>query len=176
MKKALKAIGTALIALVCIPVVLVVGIVLLISRPFEKRRYHRTPYYKDTKKEYRLLITSDSTVKLYNRMVLENLPIRYFENDGTEYFIQNGVVLLCGYCHEEFKEENGEWIFIFDHEEMSCEPMQKIMDEERERLRLEHRGLPVKFLMLYDDITDAEIFETAKECPHFHCVVSTEEI
>ena len=53
--------------------------------------------------------------------------------------------------------------------------MKEILENDVDLLKPEHKCLPAKFLVFYNDITDAEKFEQAKECPYFHCVFSVDE-
>jgi hypothetical protein len=53
--------------------------------------------------------------------------------------------------------------------------MKETLENEVDLLKPEHRCLPAKFLIFYDDVTDAEKFERAKACPYFHCIFSGDE-
>ena len=177
MKKVLSSLGTGASIIIGVPIILVVCIGLLLFIPFDILRYHRMPYYKDIKKKYRLLITSSGIVQLYNRIVLEKLPIEYINYNDYEYFIQNGQVFLCGWSNENYKQIDDEWFFILDNECNTTKiTMEEAISDEKELLKLDHKCLPAKFLIFYSDITDAEKFEQAKECPYFHCVFSAEEV
>ncbi len=176
MKKILSVIGSFFAVVIGVPLVLLICVGYLLFVPFDIIRYHRTPYYKDFKRKYEFFITASDTVRLYNRIVLEHLPIEYVKHKDFEYFIKDGQVLLCGWANESFKQIEDEWFFILDNE---CDTTQLSMEEaisdDRELLKPEHKELPAKFLLCYDDIGDGEKFEQAKECPYFHCVFSVDE-
>lgn len=157
------------------PIILIVCIGYLLFVPFDIIRYHRMPYYKDFKIKYQFFITSRDIVKIYNRIVREQLPIEYFINNDFEYFVKDDQVLLCGWSYEGFEQVDGEWLFVLDGECYTKLAMKEAIENEIELLRPEHRCLSVKFLIFYNDITDAEKFEKAKECPYFHCVFSAED-
>lgn len=164
------------IILICSPIALIVCVICLLFVPFDIIRYHKMPYYKDFKIEYHFFITSRDIVRLYNRIVRERLPIEYFRNDDFEYFVKDGQVLLCGWSYDGFEQTDGEWVFVLNGECKTWMTMKETIENEKELLSSEHRSLPAKFLIFYNDITDAEKFEKAKECPYFHCVFSVKDL
>ena len=174
-KKILNVLGIGLGIIIGLPILLVVCIGYLLFVPFDIIRYHRMPYYKDFKNKYQFFITSRDVVKIYNRIVREQLPIEYIKNKNFEYFVKDGQVLLCGWGYEGFEQVDGEWIFVFDGECNTKMTMKETLKNEADLLKPEHKCLPAKFLVFYNDITDAEKFEQAKECPYFHCVFSVDE-
>ena len=175
MKKFISFVGTVIAMIIGIPILLIVCIVYLLFVPFDIIRYHRMPYYKDLKNKYEFFITSGDAVKIYNHIVRENLPIEYVKNNGFEYFIKDGQVLLCGWGYDGFVQTDGEWFFVLDGEYSNQTAMKEILNNEKELLKSEHKSLSAKFLFFYNDITDDEKIEQAKECPYFHCVFSVEE-
>jgi len=175
MKKILSTLGTWLGIIIGIPILLIACVGYLLFVPFDVIRYHRMPYYKDFKNKYHFFITSRDVVKIYNRIIREQLPIEYIKNNDFEYFVKDGQVLLCDWGYDGFEQINDEWFFVFDGECNTKMAMQETLENEKDLLKPEHRGLPAKFLIFYKDITDAEIFEQAKECPYFHCVLPENE-
>ena len=175
MKKLLGVLGNVLGIVVGVPILLIVCVGYLLFVPFDIIRYYRMPYFKDFKTKYEFFLTSSDVVKIYNRIVREQLSIQYVKNNDYEYFIKDGQVLLCGWGNDEFDQIDGEWFFILDGESKSKMAMKEVLENEKDLLKLEHKALPAKFLISYDDITDAEKFEKAKECPYFHCVFSVDE-
>ena len=89
---------------------------------------------------------------------------------------QVGIVYKINKAIYKFEQENGEWFFVLDTENDTKMAMQEALDADRELLKPEHRGYPAKFLIFYSDITDADDFELAKQCPYLHCVFSEEEL
>ena len=177
MKKILSILRTGVCILIGILIFLIMCIGYLLFVPFDIIRYHRMPYYKDCKVKYQFFITSMDIVKIYNRIVREQLPIEYFRNNDFEYLVKDNQVLLCGWSYEGFEQADGEWFFVLDDEYNpdSKMTMKETLEIEIELLRPEHKSLPAKFLIFYNDITDADKFEKAKECPYFHCVFSVDE-
>ena len=175
MKKILNIPGTVLGIIIGVSITLVVCIGYLFFVPFDIIRYHRMPYYKDFEIKYQFFITSRDIVQIYNRIVREQLPIEYIKNNDFEYFVKNGQVLLCGWGYDGFEQVDGEWFFVLDGECNTKMAMNETLENEIDLLKPEHRCLPAKFLIFYNDITDAEKFEKAKECPYFHCVFSVDE-
>ncbi len=177
MRKVLDTLGQGLGLIIIIPVLLILCIGYLLFVPFDIVRYHKMPYYKDFKIKYRFFITSSDIVQLYNRIVLEQLPIEYVKNNDFEYFTKDNQVLLCNWGNEDFEQINDEWLFSLDDDsgDKTAKPMDEALFEERELLKPEHKELPAKFLFFYSDITDAEKFEKAKECPYFYCIFSADE-
>jgi len=158
-----------------VPITLVVCVGYLLFVPFDIIHYHRMPYYKDFKIKYHFFITSRDVVKIYNHIVREQLPIEYIKNNDFEYFVKDGQVLLCGWGYDGFEQVDGEWFFVLGGESNTKMTMKETLENEEDFLKPEHKCLPAKFLVFYNDITDAEKFEQAKECPYFHCVFSEDE-
>ncbi|MGM9643696.1 MAG: hypothetical protein ACI3X1_01275 [Eubacteriales bacterium] len=146
--------------------------------PFDIIRYHRMPYYKDTKEKYRFFITSRSVVKAYNRIKKNDLSISYVENENFEYFMKDGTVLLCDWIEsaEIFEDNDGEWIYSDAADgEYAGLYLKDILEKERKNLKKEHQKLPIKILVFYEEITDAERWENLKVCPFFACFFDAEE-
>lgn len=175
MRKILDMLETGVITLISIPILLIACVVYLLFVPLDIIRYHRMPYYKDFKTKYQFFITSKDVVKMYNRLVQEQLSVEYFKNNDYEYFVKDGQVLVCGCGYEGCEQIDGEWFSVFDGESNSQMTMKERMEYEIEQVRPEHKCLPAKFLAFYDDITDAKEFEKTKECPYFYCVFSAGE-
>ena len=177
MRNFLDVLKQSLGLIILIPVLLVIGVGYLLFVPFDIIRYHKMSYYKDFKKKYEFFLTSSDVVKIYNRIVKEQLPIEYVKNNDYEYFVKDGQVLLCGWGNEDFEQINDEWIFSLDDDsgDKTTKTMEEALFEEKEFLKPEHKDLPTKFLIFYNDIADGEIFEKAKECPYFYCIFSADE-
>ncbi len=175
MRNFLHALGTCIGAIIAVPILIVLIVAYLMFVPFDILRYHHTPYYKDFKIKYQFFLTSRIQVRLYNAIVRAQLPIKYFRNNDFEYFIKDGQILLCDWSLDTFELVDGEWCFILDDDEKTVLKMQDILGEEIQLLNSEHRDLPAKFILFYNDVTDAERFEKAKECPYFHCIFSIED-
>ena len=175
MKTILRVLGIGIGTIIAVPIMLVVFIGYMFFVPFDIMRYHRMPYYKDFRIKYRFFITTSDIVRIYNRIVWEQLPIEYFKNDNFEYFVKDGQVLLCRWGYDGFEQVDDEWFFALDGENSTKITMQETIENEKELLRPEHKCLPAKFLIFYSDVTDAEIFAQAQECPYFYCVFSIDE-
>ena len=175
MKKLLGVLGNVLGIVVGVPILLMVCVGYLLFVPFDIIRYYRMPYFKDFKTKYEFFLTSSDVVKIYNRIVREQLSIQYVKNNDYEYFIKDGQVLLCGWGYDGFEQVDGEWFFVLDGECNTKMTMKETLENEADLLKPEHKALPAKFLISYDDVTDAEKFKKAKECPYFHCVFSADE-
>ena len=176
MKEFLYKIGLYILFILCTPI-LVLALIgyYLFFVPFEIISYHKMPYYKDLGIKYSSFITTSEAVKTYNRIVREQLPFEYVKNNDFEYFVKDGQVLLCGWGYDGFEQVDGEWFFVLNGECDNKMTMKETLENEIDLLNPEHRCLPAKFLIFYNDITDAEKFEQAKECPYFHCVFSMDE-
>lgn len=177
MKKILSVLGTGLCIIIGVPIILVLCIGYLFFIPFDIIRYHKMPYYKDFGVKYHFFITSRDIVQIYNRIVRERLPIEYVKSNNFEYFIKDNQVLLCGWGNENFAQIDNEWVFYLEDNcgDTTIQSMEQALAEEKELLKPEHKDLPAKFLIFYNDVTDAEEFEKAKECPCFYCVFSVDE-
>ena len=175
MRNFLDMLKAVAITFISIPILLIACVVYLLFVPFDIIRYHRMPYYKDFKTKYDFFITSKDIVKMYNRLVQEQLSVECFKNNDYEYFVKDGQVLVCGCGYEGCKQIDGEWYSVFDDECNSRMTMKERMEYEIEQVRPEHKCLPAKFLVFYDNVKDMKIFEKAKECPYFYCVFSDSE-
>ena len=175
MKEFLYMLGMYTLFVLCVPILLIACIGYLLFVPFDIVRYHKMPYYRDFKNKYQFFITSRDVVKIYNRIVREQLPIEYIKNNDFEYFAKDGHVLLCGWGNEQFEQIDNEWFFVFEGKCNINIAMKEVLEDQKNDLKPEHKDLPAKFLFFYNDITDAERFEQAKECPYFHCVFSADE-
>ena len=175
MEKLLNAVKSIFCIIIGILFALIFAIGYLIFLPFDIIRYHRMPYYRDLKKKFHIFITSNDIVKFYNHAVKKKFPIQYFENQDTEYFILGDIVLLCGWSYEGFEQVDGEWYFRLDGECQTTLPMADALAEEKELLLPEHREMDAKFLIFYNDVTDADQFEKAKTCPYFYCICAPDE-
>ena len=172
MKKIISMLGTGLGLIVGVPILLVACILYLLYVPFDMIRYHKMPYYQNLKHKYEFFLTSSDVVKLYNRIAREQLPIEYFENEDFEYFVKGGQVLVCGWGYDGFEEINGEWFFLLDGECNTKMTMKETLENEADLFKPEHKCLPAKFLIFYENMEDAEEIEQAKNCPYFYCVPS----
>lgn len=170
----------AIVALILfLPIICIMCICYLLFVPFDIIRYHRMPYYKDLKIKYRFFITSSDIVKMYNYIVQRNLQIEYVRHNDYEYFIKDGVALLCGWSHDAFDEADGEWYWYLydeDGDGESRESVEDALNTDKVLLKPEHQSLHAKYLMFYEGIPDSEIFEKAMQCPSFYCVSSMDEI
>ena len=184
MKEFLYKIGLYILFILCTILCTPILILALIGYylffvPFEIISYHKMPYYKDLGIKYSNFITTSNAVKTYNRIVREQLPFEYVKNNDFEYFVKDGQVFLCTWIKEDFEQTDGEWFGVFGSNGKPKNKLQISMSEtiedEINLLKSEHKCLPAKFLIFCNDITDAEKFEQAKECPYFHCVFSVDE-
>ena len=170
MKKFFTALATLLGVVIAIPIFLIICIGYLLYVPFDIIRYHKMPYYKDSRIKYEFFITSRDTVKFYNYITNESLAIEYFINEDYEYFVKDEAVLLCGWSKEEFEKEDEDWCCIYaGNDEDKSMSVQEIIELDHERLRPEHKGLPVKILMIYNK-KELEKLEQMKESQLFYCV------
>lgn len=176
MKSFLTMLLRGLTVIIIIPIILILVIGYFIYLPFDIIRYYKMPYYRDFKVKYSLFLTSRDVVKLYNRIVKEQLPIEYVNYNDFEYFVKDNQVLLCDWGNEDFEQIDDEWVFSLDDDsgDKTTKVMEEALTEEKALLKPEHQNLPAKFLLFYNDITDAEEFEKAKECPYFYTVFSVE--
>ncbi len=188
LKNILNNIFASLLVGVCvifaIPLLIIYGLYL----PIALIRYYRSPYYKDQKKKFTVAFALSDVIRLYNRIKKENLPITYAANGDFEYFIKDDTVLLLEWPFEYFDEIDGEWRFYCDGtddpdmsdksenpaEIKDTEPedetvaMEDILAESREKLKEEHRDLPIRFVCL-DGGNHDEGFEKALQCPYMAC-------
>ena len=170
MKKLLEKILLIIGIIITLPILLIACIGYVFYVPFDIIGYHKMPYYKDMRKKYEFFITSRDAVKFYNYITNENLSIEYFINEEYEYFVKDDAVLLCGWSKEEFEKEGEDWCCIYaGNDEDKSMSVQEIIELDHERLRPEHKGLPVKILMIYNK-KELEKLEQMKESQLFYCI------
>ena len=175
MNKVRNIFRTSFVVISCVIVILLIIPFTLLFSPFEMLCYHQMPYYKDLKKKYHLFITMDIEVRIYNHIIREQLPIQYFRNDKSEYYMKEGQILLCGWSNEKIEQVGEEWYSFITDEDDNPMAIKDLLELERELLEPIHKDLQAKYLVFYDKITDANEFEKAKKCPYFYCVYSMDD-
>ncbi len=161
----------SLVLILLTPIAIICLVIYLFYIPVDVIRYHRMPFYKDFGKKYKFFITSRQELKLYNKMKKQNLSVDFVADAEFGYFIINDTVLLRHLSYDNFTEKDGVWLFEEhdDNGEIDQYPIADFMEEEKSELKEEHRGLPIKILVFYDDVTDAETFEKLRASPYFMC-------
>ncbi len=192
MKKFFVKLGKGICMIIILPITLLMGLIFLLYLLFEIIRYFMSPYYKNTRNKYSPMSMQSDVVRLYNYNAKRNSNesrLVYFCNDAYEYFLKydyvlkcdltlDELVLLCGYSCDCFKQIDGEWYFVEEDGEgnKSAVSMAETLQDCRKKLKDKHRELDVKFLLNYEDITDADRFELAKTCQYFYCITSYDDL
>ena len=111
MKEFLYKLGMYTLFVLCVPILLIACIGYLLFVPFDIVRYHKMPYYRDFKNKYQFFITSRDVVKIYNRIVREQLPIEYIKNnlssDLSLETLSNQASFSAVHFHNFFKKATG---------------------------------------------------------------------
>ena len=124
------------IFILCVPILLIALFGYLLFVPFD-----RMPYFKDFGVKYQFFITSRDVVRIYNRIVREQLPVEYVKSNDFEYFVKDGIVLLCGWDHDGFKQVDGEWFLALDDECNTKITVKEALENETDLLKPEHKCL-----------------------------------
>lgn len=172
--KALSYIKKIILGLIIGPPAIVLTILFsAVAIPVDIIHYHITRYYKEQRHKYKFGRGFSLEVKLYDYIARKKLPIEYFDNEGYEYFVKDGVVLLTSFINEEPEEDYDKWYYIEGYEPGTVYEVQEIIESEREYLYPEHSSLPVKLLYFCDD---EEKYGEAKDYPYFYCLRKIKEI
>lgn len=172
--KALSCIKKVALGLIIGPPVIVLTILFCaVAIPVDIIHYHTTRYYKEQKHKYKFGRGFSREVKLYDYIARKKLPVEYFDNDGYEYFVKDGVVLLTSFINEELDEDYDKWYYIQDEDPCLMYEVPEIIESEHEYLYPQHGSLPAKLLYFCDD---EEEHRKAKDYPYFCCLRKIEEI
>ncbi len=108
-----------LLTILFFPIILLVLLFFLLYTPVDYIRYRRSLYYRDTKEKYCWLGGTRSSLKLYDTIRKEDLPIRFIRDDSFPancygYFVFENNLILCEYTpvfnaaekRWEFEEED----------------------------------------------------------------------
>ncbi len=116
-KQWMKDLGQALGAFL-VAVLVGVGVVLyLLLCPFEMIRYHRTPYYKATKRKYKPFAVSTWNTDIYNHLAKKGVAFEYEYRKDCAYYVLNGQVLIPGFTADQVKQAEGMWYLELEDNE-----------------------------------------------------------
>ncbi len=172
-----KRIGSFLVIVLIIILLIPLALLYLLFVPFDIIRYYQMPYYKDLKIKYHFFITSKGIVKLYNRIKKNNINVSFYRNGEFEYFIKDDTVLLYDWSHANFEKENGDWYLVEEHTDSEYEGLllKDILEEERKNLKFEHQKIPIKILVFYSDVTDADRWKELQSSFCFACYFNLDD-
>ena len=121
MKNNKKVLSSVVVGLLFCWLIIPAVLYLLISAPFEKRKYRASRYFADTGCNFSLGITSSPEYRFYNQAVVDGLDFRYFPGDEEhrDWFIYNNTA----YVFPDFDaiaqdDETGKWQ-IYSEDEWS---------------------------------------------------------
>jgi len=134
MKKILRKIGDFFGTLCGIVLLLIVGICLVLSLPFDYIKYKRSHYYKTIHKKYTLFAAMGSYFELYNEIIKNDLPIKYFSNPNEtslEYgwFVYDNTLIISNVFSFKYNFENCQWNYCVEDEEAEGERFIMPLDE-----------------------------------------------
>ena len=82
--------------------------------PIDYIKYKRSPYYKTEHKKYKLFAGSGIKFELYNEIIKNDLPIKYFydpNNDSLEsgWFVYDNTLIIPNVVAFEYNTETETW-------------------------------------------------------------------
>lgn len=109
-----KAIKQALATIAAIPVLVLFAIVLIFVVPVDFIKYKRSLYYKKYRKKYTLFAAAAVAFRLYNEILKQDLPIRFYENPNDPdlacgWFVLEDTLIIINEFHFEFDATSGTW-------------------------------------------------------------------
>ena len=89
---------------------------LIFILPLDYLKYKHSPYYKIEKNKYCLFAASGIQFKMYNEIIKNQLPIKYYGNsqdDSCEsgWFVFENTLIIPNIFKFEFDSKSGTWIF-----------------------------------------------------------------
>lgn len=172
MKEFIKIYLSIILIIILFPIIILSFLLYFLYVPFDIIRYHKTPYYKDLKKKYKIFATNYVIIKTYNKIKENKLDIQYHYNDNFEYFVKDNETLMCGWSELEINEIDGEWYFGCDDESDTDShiSVSEALECDEVHLKPEHKNMDKKHLIVYDNSYDSELLNKAKKCPYFKCI------
>lgn len=117
-----KIIGKFFSGILVFFVVLLLGVCLIVTLPFDYVKYKWSPYYKKERKKYRLFAGSGDHFEIYNDIIKNNLPIQFIENTNEEsldagWFVFNNILIIPNVFYFEFDLESQGWVYYVEDED-----------------------------------------------------------
>lgn len=93
----------------------VLGIFFILFLPFDYIKYKTSAYYKKEKKKYRCFETNDIYFKIYNEIIKNDLPIKYYCNPNNNrlccgWFIYENILIVSELVFLEYDEREKTWM------------------------------------------------------------------
>ncbi len=135
MKKVINAIGNFFGTILGIVILFFVGVGFLIYLPFDYFKYKNSLYYKTKGKKYSLFAGLSIYFKIYNIILKNNLPIKYYnpkdETLSSGFFIYEKTLLVPELVLE-YDEERQDWIVVIndDSHEPNIQSLNDFLEEE----------------------------------------------
>lgn len=87
---------------------------LIVGVPIEYFCYIRSAFYKNERIKYEMLCTFDADYKLYNELVANHVPIRYFADSrrgraGSGRFYFKDILILQNDCIFHYDDQEQQW-------------------------------------------------------------------
>ena len=108
---------------------------LIVGVPIEYFCYIRSAFYKNEHIKYEMLCTFDADYKLYNELVANRVPIRYFADRrrgraGSGWFYFKDILILQNDCYFHYDAEEQQWCWRVDELDP---PIIQMLDEDPEQ-------------------------------------------
>ncbi len=167
MKNLAEALGAVLVA-----ILVGIGVVLyLLLCPIEMFRYHRTPYYKATKRKYKPFAVSTWNTDIYNHLAKTGAAFAYHYSKDCEYYVLNDQVLIPGFIADQVKQLEDMWYLeLEDDGAARLKQVETVVAEERACIPEKYQNLPVKLLIFNpsDEYIDDD-YALCQKCPYVAC-------
>lgn len=171
MKKILSKIGGFFGTLFGLLLAFLLVICIIFLVPIDYIKYKRSSYYKVEHKKYHLFTASGIRFKLYNEIVKNGLPIKFYynlNNDDLEcgWFVYDKTLIIPDVVLE-YDDERNEWISkIYDeHDEFVSTLTEFLENEVRDANEFSGQTICDKAIILLDinDISEDQEREKARK-------------
>lgn len=135
MRKIVSAIGSFFATVVGLVVLLFAGIGFLIYLPFDYFKYKNSIYYKTERKKYSLFAGLSIYFDIYNIILKNNLPIKYYnpkeESLSSGFFVYDKTLIIPA-CVLEYEQERKDWFIKIneDSHEPDIQSLSEFLEEE----------------------------------------------
>ena len=119
MKKVMKRFFLTVLAIFGLALL---GIVFAIMLPVDYIKYKRSLYYKKERKKYTLFAATGEAFDLYNEILKNDLPIRFYQNPNDPspacgWFVLDNTLIIVNVFSFEFDHESGTWKYCVEEDD-----------------------------------------------------------
>ncbi len=122
MKKMINVVKHFFLTILACIIAILCGICFVFMLPLDYIKYKRSPYYKKERKKYRLFAASGCAFEIYNEILKNNLPIRFFANPKeasleSGWFVFGDILIIPNVFSFDFDSESQRWLYCDEDDE-----------------------------------------------------------